>query len=108
MPIQAAISHYLAAGVYDRHLRQLRRALAAQQGMLVAALQRHFPAGTKWFRPAGGYQLWVELPKGLDALALHVRALEYGISLAPAHVLTAASIPAGNSPQLWPSLKCQD
>jgi DNA-binding transcriptional MocR family regulator len=83
MPIQAAISHYLATGVYDRHLRRLRRALATQQGVLVAALQRHFPAGSKWLRPAGGYQLWVELPKGVDALALHARALEYGISLAP-------------------------
>ena len=83
MPIQAAISHYLTTGVYDRHLRQLRRALAAQQGLLVAALQRHFPAGSKWLRPAGGYQLWVELPRGVDALALHARALDYGISVAP-------------------------
>jgi DNA-binding transcriptional MocR family regulator len=83
MPIQAAISHYLATGVYDRHLRRLRRTLAAQQGMLVASLQRHFPTQAIWFRPAGGYQLWVELPQDLDALALHARALEYGISLAP-------------------------
>jgi DNA-binding transcriptional MocR family regulator len=83
MPIQAAISHYLASGAYDRHLRGLRRTLATQQGLLVTALQRHFPVGTKWIRPAGGYQLWVELPRGVDALALHARALEYGISLAP-------------------------
>jgi DNA-binding transcriptional MocR family regulator len=34
-------------------------------------------------RPGGGYQLWIELPKDVDAMALHARALEYGISLAP-------------------------
>jgi DNA-binding transcriptional MocR family regulator len=83
MPIQAAISHYLASGAYDRHLRSLRRALSTQQGLLVAALRRHFPAGSKWFCPTGGYQLWVELPKGVEALALHARASEYGISIAP-------------------------
>jgi DNA-binding transcriptional MocR family regulator len=89
IPIQAAISRYLATGVYDRHLGRLRRALAQQQALLIAALKRHFPPGCLWTAPAGGYQLWVQLPKGSDALDLQVRALEHNISIAPGPIFSA-------------------
>jgi DNA-binding transcriptional MocR family regulator len=83
IPIQAAISRYLDTGVYDRHLGRLRRTLARQQSQLVSALEHHFPKGCSWSLPAGGYQLWVQLPAGADALELQARALDRDISLAP-------------------------
>ncbi len=88
MPIQAAISRYLDTGVYDRHLGKLRRAFAAQQSQLVRALERYFPPGCTWSRPAGGYQLWVQLPAGANALDLQVRALQHNISLAPGPIFS--------------------
>ena len=51
---------WVAAGLYDRHLRQLRRALAAQQQSLLDALRRHLPAGASWTRPAGGWSARAE------------------------------------------------
>jgi DNA-binding transcriptional MocR family regulator len=89
MPIQAAIAHYLSAGVYERHLRKLRRTLARQQGLLLSAIQAHFPDGCVYVRPTGGYQLWIELPPGCDALALHAQALDRGISIAPGPIFSA-------------------
>lgn len=89
IPIQAAISRYLETGVYDRHLTKLRRTLERQQLKLVAALERYFPAQCSWLRPAGGYQLWVQLPQGADALKLHARALEHNISVAPGPIFSA-------------------
>ena len=89
MPIQAAISRYLDTGVYDRHLGKLRRALAAQQALLIAALKSHFPKACTWSRPAGGYQLWVQLPAGANALDLQSRALEHQISVAPGPIFSA-------------------
>jgi DNA-binding transcriptional MocR family regulator len=89
IPIQAAIARYLAAGRYERHLRRLRRQLEGQQRALVDALQRHFPTGSNWTLPAGGYQLWVQLPPGADALALHTRALERGVRIAPGPMFSA-------------------
>jgi DNA-binding transcriptional MocR family regulator len=89
MPIQAAISRYLDTGVYDRHLGKLRRTLAKQQGLLIGALERHFPSDCVWSRPAGGYQLWVQLPTGANALDLQARALEQDISLAPGPIFSA-------------------
>jgi DNA-binding transcriptional MocR family regulator len=88
-PAQAALAAYLAKGAYDRHLRQLRHALALQQGALMQAVLRHFPPGTRATRPAGGYFLWIELPAGVDALALQRRALALGISVAPGPMFSA-------------------
>jgi DNA-binding transcriptional MocR family regulator len=88
-PSQQALSEYLAQGGYDRHLRQLRRSLAQQQGMALAAVARHFPRGTRVAQPEGGYFLWVELPPQVDALQLHRQALRQGISLAPGQIFSA-------------------
>jgi DNA-binding transcriptional MocR family regulator len=85
---QAALADFLAHGGYDHHLRALRTALQAQQAQMVEAVGRHFPAGTRVTRPQGGYFLWVEMPAGVDALALHRRAGERNISVAPGPIFS--------------------
>jgi DNA-binding transcriptional MocR family regulator len=88
-PAQAALADYLAKGGYDKHLRQLRHALSAQQGAMLEAVLRHFPKGTRATRPDGGYFLWIELAPGVDALEVHRRALSLGISVAPGPMFSA-------------------
>lgn len=83
IPAQEGLAEYLRRGGYDRHLRQLRRALAAQQGEMLDAIARHFPAGTRASRASGGYFSWVELPAGVDTLELHRLAAAEGIGLSP-------------------------
>lgn len=89
VPAQEGLSDYLQGGGYDRHLRQLRNALAAQRRLVVRSISRHFPAGTRVTQPDGGYFVWVELPQGVDALELHRLALSQGISVAPGHLFSA-------------------
>lgn len=88
-PSQLALADYLAKGGYDRHLRQLRQALADQQSDMMQALIRHFPAGTRATRPGGGYFLWLELPGAVNALDIHRQALSLGISVAPGPMFSA-------------------
>ena len=89
LPAQRALAEYLRQGGYDRHLRLLREALAAQQQRAQRQIARFFPAGTRVTQPAGGYFLWLELPPQVDALALHRLALEQGISTAPGAIFSA-------------------
>jgi DNA-binding transcriptional MocR family regulator len=89
VPVQQGLCEYLAHGGYDRHLRQLREVFSQQQVALAEAVSRHFPPGTRVSRPAGGYFLWVELPAGIDALALQREACALGISLAPGPMFSA-------------------
>lgn len=89
MPSQLALAEYLGQGGYERHLRQLRGALAGQQRQMLAAIEQHFPAGTRVTQPEGGYFLWVVLPETVDALELHRQALAQGISIAPGPMFSA-------------------
>ncbi|MDL9997675.1 PLP-dependent aminotransferase family protein [Variovorax sp. J22P240] len=88
-PAQAGLAAYLEKGGYDKHLRKLRRTLAEQQTCLAQAIGEHFPPGTRATRPAGGYFLWVEMPKQVDALEVHRQALSQGISVAPGPIFSA-------------------
>jgi DNA-binding transcriptional MocR family regulator len=86
---QAAIAEYLKHGGYERHLRRLRHALPSQCHEMMAAVCEHFPKECRMTRPEGGYMLWVELPKGIDALQLQQRAAAEGISIAPGPIFSA-------------------
>lgn len=89
IPVQIALADFLKQGAFDTHLRRLRGALEVQEASMAAAIERHFPAGTRITRPRGGYFVWVELPPATDSLALHRRALNAGISIAPGPIFSA-------------------
>ncbi len=89
VPSQEGLSEFLRHGAYDRHLRQLREALAARQALAIRVMSASFPAGTRISQPDGGYCLWTELPPEIDALKLHRLALAQKVSLAPGHLFSA-------------------
>lgn len=87
---QIAIAEFLASGAYDTHMRRLRRLLEENLLRLTRIIEASFPAETRVSRPAGGFALWVELPRGLDSRALFDEALEHGICFAPGDVFSAS------------------
>jgi 2-aminoadipate transaminase len=70
-------------GFLDTHLPKVRALYRAQRDAMRAALDRHLPAGCRFNVPAGGMFFWVELPEGLDAVALLPRAVEAGMAFVP-------------------------
>jgi len=84
-----AVAEFLASGGYDRHLRRLRAAVAGNVERYREAIARMFPDGTRVSAPRGGFVLWVELPPGNDALALHEQALRKRIVIAPGPLFSA-------------------
>ncbi len=87
---QVAFADFLAGGAYDAHLRRMRRAFEDNLARMTRAVEASFPAGTKVSRPAGGFVLWLELPKRFDSRALFDLALEEGICFAPGDVFSAS------------------
>ena len=104
-PAQGAIAEFLEQGGYDRHLRRLRDTLQTLQARMATAVAHAFPAGTRMTRPQGGFFLWLELPQGIDALALHRQALARGISVAPGPIFSASGQFARAAPELRPPLE---
>ena len=89
VPIQNGIAQMLRNEGYDRHLTRLRQALQSQQAAALDSLKKHFPSGYRVAVPEGGYFLWIELPEGCDVLAIHQRAIDAHISIAPGPMFSA-------------------
>jgi DNA-binding transcriptional MocR family regulator len=87
---QLVIADFIESGGYDRYLRRLRVTLANQVRLYSKAVARYFPGGTKISRPAGGYVLWVELPKAIDSLRLYRAALAENINIVPGAIFSAS------------------
>jgi DNA-binding transcriptional MocR family regulator len=87
---QLAMAEFLASSGYDHHLRRLRRAFADTLRQMRRVIEEAFPPGTRVSQPAGGFVLWLELPKAVDTRLLFEQALGKRICFAPGVVFSAS------------------
>ncbi|MFL5605050.1 MAG: PLP-dependent aminotransferase family protein [Gemmatimonadaceae bacterium] len=90
VPPQLALAAYLASGGYEQHLRRLRRSLQGTLDRFSYEIAECFPEGTRISHPAGGFLLWVQLPAGIDTVALQRHAVGRGLSVAPGPAFSAS------------------
>ncbi|MCC6282779.1 MAG: PLP-dependent aminotransferase family protein, partial [Saprospiraceae bacterium] len=79
---------FCETGRYDLHLRHLRKALHTQCLRYSQAIAAFFPEGTRISRPQGGYVLWIELPRKVNALDVYRRARRQQIAIAPGQLFS--------------------
>ncbi len=87
---QVAFADFLSSGGYDNHLRRLKRVFADNIDQMLRAVGRAFPKETKVSRPAGGFVLWLELPRPIHTRELFEEAIANGICFAPGEVFSAS------------------
>ena len=56
-----------------------------------AALEAHMPRGCHWAVPSGGMFFWIELPEGVDAVALLPKAVALGMAYVPGAAFFASA-----------------
>lgn len=88
---QAAMAHFLQNGRYEYHLKNLRKALHTQCLRYMQGIIEHLPEDTKVSRPQGGFVLWVELNKKINAFRLRTEAMKHHISVVPGKIFSAGS-----------------
>ncbi|HYV93275.1 MAG TPA: PLP-dependent aminotransferase family protein [Chitinophagales bacterium] len=88
---QAAIGLFMQNGRYELHLRRLRKALHTQCLRYIQAITQFFPEDTKISRPQGGYVLWIELNKNVNAMELYQRAMKHKISISPGQIFSTGA-----------------
>lgn len=102
--INQMVAHRAVAEGYDQHLGMLRSAYGANARTILAALERHMPAGVSWSRPQGGMFVWVWLPEGMDGKIVLERALaEERVAFVPGEPFFA-EVPTANALRLSYSL----
>jgi DNA-binding transcriptional MocR family regulator len=87
---QAALADFLSSGGYDSHLRRIRRVFEDNLQQMIRTIEKTFPKGTRVSQPAGGFVLWVALPKAVRTRVLFQQALENGVCFAPGDVFSAS------------------
>jgi DNA-binding transcriptional MocR family regulator len=87
---QFAIADFLNRGGYDRYLRQVRSRYQHQVTVMIRAVGKYFPPGARVTQPRGGFVIWVELPKTIDAMQLYQQAMRQRISIAPGSIFSAS------------------
>ena len=96
---QRTVAAYLDAGHFDAHLSILRREYGARRDAMLGALARHFPAGCRYRKPAGGVFVWVELPGAPDTDELLRRAVEdEGVAFIPGRAFHVGGDGAARAP----------
>lgn len=82
-PVQMTLVHYLTSRNYESHLKQLRKKLFERKSKMTVLLSELLPEAVKVLSQSGGYFIWLELPKHIDALQIYREALKGNISIAP-------------------------
>ncbi len=80
---QLSLARYLRSRRHEQVIHAAARTYRHRSAQLRRLILEHFPEGTRVTQPQGGFVLWVELPEHVDALRLHARALDQGISITP-------------------------
>jgi 2-aminoadipate transaminase len=80
---QRVVHEVIRDGFLDQHVPTIRHRYRAQRDAMAAALKAHMPAGCRWNTPHGGMFFWLELPAGIDSVALLPKAVERGMAYVP-------------------------
>lgn len=81
---QRLVHHYVSRpGVLHSHVSTLRAVYARRREVMLAALDRHLPAGCSWTKPDGGLFLWATLPRSIDTTDLLRAAAREKIAFVP-------------------------
>jgi 2-aminoadipate transaminase len=81
---QAVLEELGRTGSLDKLIRRSRKLYEHKLEILLRSLDQHFPPEANWKAPEGGMSIWVELPEGVDATELLVKAQDRGVTFAPA------------------------
>ncbi|HXA47504.1 MAG TPA: PLP-dependent aminotransferase family protein, partial [Burkholderiaceae bacterium] len=87
---QAVLGDFIGGSSYDNQVRKMRRVLAQRIAQMSDAVAASFPAECSLSEPQGGFVLWIQMPKEVDALALHAQAIANRIALMPGPLFSSS------------------
>jgi 2-aminoadipate transaminase len=84
---QIISAEFFKRGYYKQHLENLCTMYKIRRDAMIESIDKYFPDETKHTNPDGGFYVWVELPKNLDAWHLadeisNTLNITYGIGTA--------------------------
>ena len=76
------VGEYCRSGYWQEHITRVRTLYKMRRDVALAALDKYMPAGVRWTHPAGGFFIWLALPRDVFAQDVKRLALSEGVALA--------------------------
>ncbi len=87
---QAMAAAFCATGRYEAYLRRVHQVYRRRMQALLDGLREHMPPGVEWTEPAGGYTLWLRVPRAAGSEEeLDARFLRDGVKTVPGSLFYA-------------------
>jgi 2-aminoadipate transaminase len=80
---QAIVSVALREGLVEKRLPAIREFYKVRLDAMLAALEKHAPAGSSWTKPTGGFFILMEVANAIDTTKLLPEAIERGVAYVP-------------------------
>jgi DNA-binding transcriptional MocR family regulator len=84
--VQRVLDLYFREEIWEEQISKLKQTYQQRYEAMVKSLQKYLPQRVKFITPAGGLNLWLELPESISGKKLHQKALKKGINIAPGEV----------------------
>lgn len=81
--LQTLVYEFIRKGFMDLHCRKVERIYRARRELMDELMQQHFPGEVTWKRPQGGFNYWVQLPRGIRSMDVLRLAVAEGVEFAP-------------------------
>ena len=79
-------AEWLASGLYEEHMSEVREQLAVRRAAVICALQKHMSDLATWEIPQGGFLIWLNINGKISMMELFSKALRQGILLNPGNI----------------------
>ncbi|WP_371380129.1 PLP-dependent aminotransferase family protein [Sporomusa aerivorans] len=83
---QWAAAEWLASGLNEQHLHQIRKQLKIRRDTAIEALEKHFAGIATWTIPKGGFYIWLTLTQPVSMHKLFKAALDTGLLINPGNI----------------------
>ncbi len=80
---QMAMHRFCQGGYYDKHLKRLHRIFRKRMQTALRSLAEFCPPSVSWTEPAGGYTIWMKLPRRLSKDELLKHVVPQGVAVSP-------------------------
>jgi 2-aminoadipate transaminase len=80
---QRKIAKYMEMYDFDANIEKIKATYKKRSDMMIATMEKEFPAGIKFTYPKGGLFTWVELPSDMNARDVLVKSLENQVAFVP-------------------------
>ncbi|MDQ4036872.1 MAG: PLP-dependent aminotransferase family protein [Actinomycetota bacterium] len=80
---QYAVARYLDTQPWQQQIKVFCELYRERRDATLDSLTALMPDGVSWTRPDGGFYVWLQLPKGLDAKVMQPRAIAARVAYVP-------------------------